>query len=134
MAVNSRTVATRKKTAAAKAAPSPRAIEPVVEDDAALAQEAEADGQFVTALLADEEIRVVPPGAWRLSWQRYLTDGLFDAFASHVIHPDDLDLYKELDPTNDEFGAFVQDAASKSGEDQGKSRGPNRSTRRTRRR
>jgi hypothetical protein len=55
-------------------------------------------------------------------------------FAEKVIHPDDLDLYFDIDPTNDEFGEFVSEAARLSGESLGKSRGPAASPRRTRRR
>lgn len=136
MAANARTATARKKTSTRPPRTTVPDVEPEEEfdDDPALAQETEAEGHYVTALLKDVEIRVVPPGAWRLSWQRKLTDGLFDAFANHVIHPDDLELYNEVDPTNDEFGAFVQDAAAQSGESQGKSHGPAPSSRRTRRR
>lgn len=104
------------------------------ETDAADAQEIEAEGHYVTAMLADEEIRVVPPGAWRQSWQTMLAAAQFNGFAKHVVHPDDLDLYFEIDPTNDEFEAFVGEAARRGGESLGKSRGPARSSRRTRRR
>ncbi|MGW4223040.1 hypothetical protein ACWEG1_06235 [Streptomyces bauhiniae] len=97
------------------------------------AQEIEANGHYVTALLCDEEVRVIPPGAWRQSWQRLLGQGQVDAFAERVFHPDDLDLYYELDPTNEEFGEFTNDAAAQAGEPLGKSSGPNRSQRRTRR-
>lgn len=100
----------------------------------ATAQEIEAAGHYVTASLAGEPIRVIPPGAWRQSWQRHLAQGQFDAFAEKVIHPDDLDAYYEIDPTNDEFGQFVSDAAELAGESLGKSRGPAPSSRRTRRR
>lgn len=101
------------------------------------AQELEADaeqGHFVTASLCGKDVRVIPPGAWRLSWQRALKNGDFDVFASQIMHPDDLDLFDELDPTNDQFGEFVSDAASKSGEALGKSSGPHPSSKRTRKR
>lgn len=98
------------------------------------AQEIEALGHYVTASLAGEPVRVIPPGAWRQSWMRHLNAGRFDVFAEEVIHPDDLDLYDEIDPTNDEFGQFVADAAELAGESMGKSGGPSRSSRRTRRR
>ncbi|WP_069751566.1 hypothetical protein [Streptomyces sp. EN16] len=98
------------------------------------AQEIEAEGHFVTAMLADEEIRIVPPGAWRQSWQTALSNANFTFFAEQVVHPDDLDLYFEIDPTNDEFEAFVAEAARRGGESLGKSRGPAGSSRRTRRR
>ncbi|MGV9888392.1 hypothetical protein [Streptomyces sp. NPDC003395] len=100
----------------------------------ALAQEIDAQGHYVTASLAGEPIRVIPPGAWRQSWQRQLARGLFDAFAEQVVHPDDLDAYFDIDPTNDEFEQFVSDAAERAGESLGKSHGPARSSRRTRRR
>lgn len=138
MAANARTATARKTTATRPprktAAVAARDVEPDEEFDDADAQEAEAEGHYVTALLVDEEIRVIPPGAWRQSWQRYLRQGLFEAFAEAIVHPADLDLYFEVDATNDEFEAFVEDAVSKSGEDQGKSRGPATSSRRTRRR
>lgn len=104
------------------------------ETDAAEAQEIDAEGHYVTAMLADEEIRVVPPGAWRQSWQTMLAAAQFNGFAAHVVHPDDLDLYFDIDPTNDEFEQFVAEAAKRGGESLGKSRGPARSSRRTRRR
>lgn len=98
------------------------------------AQEIEALGHYVTAALCGEPLRVIPPGAWRQSWMRHLNAGRIDAFAEEVIHPDDLDLYDDIDPTNDEFGQFVADAAELAGEPMGKSSGPSRSSRRTRRR
>jgi hypothetical protein len=98
------------------------------------AQETEADGHYVTAELCGEELRIVPPAAWRLSWQRLLNSGQVDAFAEFVLHPDAVDLFVELDPTVEDFGAFVSDAAQQAGESLGKSRGPAPSSRRTRRR
>lgn len=107
--------------------------EPLV--SAAEAQEVDADpNKYVTASLCGKPVRVIPPGAWRQSWQRALKMGDLDAFAAAVIHPDDLDLYDDLDPTNDEFGEFTQDAGELAGESLGKSGGPNRSSRRMRRR
>jgi len=102
--------------------------------DEAEAQEIEAEGHYVTASLAGEDLRIIPPGAWRQSWQTALARGQFSAFAEKVVHPDDLDLYFDIDPTNDEFEQFVASAAKLSGESLGKSRGPARSLRRTRRR
>ncbi|MFB7647126.1 hypothetical protein ACFC0S_16740 [Streptomyces sp. NPDC056084] len=141
MAANSRTSNARKSTPPARRAAVTAPVEPDLddyEDDAegspADAQQAEAAGHYVTALLAGEEIRVIPPGAWRQSWQAMLSQANFAAFAEHVIHPDDLDLYDDIDPTNDEFEAFVVSAANRAGESLGKSRGPGRSSRRTRRR
>ncbi|MFB7605295.1 hypothetical protein [Streptomyces gardneri] len=102
--------------------------------DAADAQVLEAEGHYITAELDGDELRIVPPGAWRQSWQTALAAGNFAFFAEQVIHPEDLDLYFEIDPTNDQFEEFVSEAARRSGESLGKSRGPAGSSRRTRRR
>ncbi|MEH0417791.1 hypothetical protein [Streptomyces sp. B21-083] len=131
----------RKPRSASRAAsrPATRAVEPVEEYDEpdvteAEAQEDEAVNKHVTAELCGEELRIIPPGAWRQSWHRLLNAGQFDEFAELVFHPDDLDVYFDIDPTNSEFSDFVTDAASQSGESLGKSRGPAPSSRRTRRR
>lgn len=126
---------TSRKPAAPRAAS--RRTEPDEVDEkvsAADAQEIEAVSKHVTALLCGEEIRIIPPGAWRQSWQRLAAQGQIDAFAQIVLHPDDYDLYLDIDPTNEEWGALVQDAAEQAGEGLGNSRGPAPSSRRTRRR
>ncbi|MFE4658377.1 hypothetical protein ACFRFJ_17065 [Streptomyces hydrogenans] len=105
--------------------------EPTPADDA---QELEATGRHVTAMLCGEEVRVIPPAAWRQSWQRLLNAGQVDAFAEHIFHPDDYDLYVDLDPTNQDFTDMITDAGERAGESLGKSRGPAASSRRTRRR
>lgn len=131
---------TTRKTTATRSARTPRELAPALRDDfedeasPAVAQEIEAEGHYVTAMLSGDEIRIVPPGAWRQSWQTALANGQFAQFAEHVVHPDDLELYFEIDPTNDEFEEFVTEAASRSGESLGKSRGLATSSRRTRRR
>lgn len=142
MAANSRTTPARKTPAARISRPSrsPRDLAPAErepldsEAGAAEAQEIEAEGHFVPAMLCDEELRIIPPGAWRQSWQRLLNEGQIDAFAQLVMPPDDYDRYVELDPTNDEFGEFIGDAAARAGESLGKSHGSDPSSRRTRRR
>src|SRR5690242_1487649 len=96
---------TTRKTTATRPARTPRELAPALRDDfeeeasPAVAQEIEAEGHYVTALLDGDEIRIVPPGAWRQSWQTALANGQFGTFAEHVVHPDDLDLYFEIDPT-----------------------------------
>lgn len=133
----------RKPRTAARAASRPattrRAVEPEedfddVEVTEADAQETEAVNKHVTGILCDEEIRIIPPGAWRQSWQRLLNSGQVDAFAQLVLHPDDYALYLDIDPTNEEFGELVNDAAERAGESLGKSSGPAPSSRRTRKR
>lgn len=140
---SSTTSSSRKPRTAARAASRPattrRAVEPEGDfDDAEVteadAQETEAVNKHVTGLLCDEEIRIIPPAAWRQSWQRLLNSGQVDAFAQIVLHPDDYDLYLEIDPTNEEFGDLVNDAAERAGESLGKSSGPAPSSRRTRKR
>ncbi|MFD1277465.1 hypothetical protein [Streptomyces kaempferi] len=98
------------------------------------AQESEAVSNHVTGLLCGEEVRIIPPGAWRQSWQELLNGGQIRAFMEIVLHPDDFELFVELDPTNDEVGELINDAAQRAGESLGKSRGPAPSSRRTRRR
>lgn len=143
------TSTSRKPRTAARAASRPattrRAAEPDVDVDveetdddtevsAADAQEIEAEGHYVTAELCGEEVRVVPPSVWRVSWQRMLTQGLIFEFAEKILHPDDYDFFEELDPTAQEFQEFVSDASERSGEPLGKSRARSRSGGRTRRR
>lgn len=113
-------------------------LEPDEQDDdedvsPARAQEIETDG-YVGASLCGRLIRIIPPTLWRQSWQRLLSAGQNDEFAELAIHRDDLDEYFELDATNAEIGQFIADAGELSGESLGKSRGPNRSSRSTRRR
>ncbi|WP_329215294.1 hypothetical protein OG352_06530 [Streptomyces sp. NBC_01485] len=137
------TASSRKPRTAARAASRPpvarRAaeVEEVDEPDMteAEAQEIEAEvGHYVTTELCGEEVQVIPPSAWRSSWQRMLNQGNLDGFAEKVLHPDDYELYLELDPTIVEFMEFAQEAASLVGESLGKSSGPAPSSRRTRRR
>jgi hypothetical protein len=136
MAANSRTAARTQRARATGRSKTerPQTPEPEAELTADEAQEAEAEGQYITAELCGEEVQIVPPTAWRASWHRMLNQGQLDAFAEKVLHPDDYELYEELDPTILEFLQFTEDAAQRSGESLGKSRGPAASSRRTRRR
>lgn len=122
--------------AAARPAASRRKAEPDEEPEvtAAEAQEIEAGGHYVTGLLCGEEVRIIPPGAWRQSWQELLNSGQIRAFMEIVLSPDDFELFVELDPTNNEVGELINDAAQRAGESLGNSRGPAPSSRRTRRR
>lgn len=136
------TSSSRKPRTAARAASRPSTLPPPeVEDDfeepevsAAEAQEIEAEGHYVTAVLCGEEVQIVPSSAWRTSWQRMLNQGLLDQFAEKAFHPDDYERYLDLDPTMAEFMEFVAEAAQQAGEGLGNSRGPGRSSRSTRRR
>ena len=147
MAATPRSTA-RKSTAAGKAEPAARAasrsattrraVEPEEFDEPDVteteAQEIEAAGHYVTVELGGEEVQVIPPAAWRTSWQRMLRQGDLDGFAQKVLAPEDYEFYLELDPTLEEFMEFTEEAATRSGEGSGKSSGPAPSSRRTRRR
>lgn len=134
MAANPRTAARTTASNRAKPPARPRVQNPADNVTDADAQEIEAEGHYVTAEMCGEELRIMPPGGWRLSFQRLLNAGQIDAFAEQVLHSDDYDLFLELDPTADEFQQFIADAAQQSGESLGKSSGPSRSGRPTRRR
>ncbi|APE21414.1 MULTISPECIES: hypothetical protein [Streptomyces] len=99
----------------------------------ATAQEAEAEGHFITTQLAGKDVEVVPGGAWRQSTMRKLRAGDIDGFMEDVLSPDSYEMYLDLDPTNDEVGEFANAAGEASGETMGKSSGPSASSRRTRR-
>jgi hypothetical protein len=98
------------------------------------AQELEATGHYVTAELGGAKMQIVPPGAWRQSWQRKLKAGDMDAFLEEVLSPESYELYLDLDPTNDEIGEFLNAAADAAGEPMGKSSGPATSSRGSRKR
>jgi hypothetical protein len=144
MAATSRTTPARKR-AATRTTRTPRELAPVEvepeedfedddEVDAAEAQEIEATVKHLTVALCGEAMRVLPAGAWPMSAQRALQDGDFDGFMARVLHEEDYELYVDIDPTLNEVNLFLEDAGKLSGESQGKSRGPAKSSRRTRRR
>jgi hypothetical protein len=110
--------------------------------EAARAQETEAeleDEGFVTVPLAGydgvvKDVRCVPAGRWRASTLRALNRGDIDAFMQTNLHPDDYEIFEDLDPDMDSFAKFTEDVSRASGETLGKSSGPSRSGRNTRRR
>lgn len=137
MATPRKTTSRKPRTAARAASrPATTRTEPDTEPEItpSQAQEIEAEGHYVTAELCGEEVQIIPPGSWRASWQALLSQGQIPAFVQLVIHPDDVDLFWDIDPTNTELYEFIEDAARQSGETPGNSRGPGTSSRRTRRR
>jgi hypothetical protein len=98
------------------------------------AQEIEAAGHYITSELCGEKLELVPPGAWRQSWQRKLKAGDMDDFMECILSPGSYERYLDLDPTNDEVGGFLNAAGEAAGEQLGKSSGPSPSSRSTRRR
>ena len=108
--------------------------------DAAKAQEVEAEGdEYLTVPLAGfdgvtKDVRVLPSTRWRASALRALNSGNTDGFMERVLHEDDYDIYVDLDPDTEKIGDFAAKVADSSGEALGKSSGPSRSGRSTRRR
>ncbi|MFD7705717.1 hypothetical protein [Streptomyces sp. NPDC059786] len=108
--------------------------------DAARAQETEGElgDAYITVPLAGfdgvtKDVRALPANRWRASALRLLTRGDIDGFMEAVLHEDDYDIYEDLDPDQDGFAKFAEDAARLSGDDLGKSSGRSRSGRSTRR-
>jgi hypothetical protein len=109
--------------------------------EAARAQETEADLEdaYLTVPLTGYEgvakdVRVLPANRWRASAVRALNSGDIDAFMGIVLHEDDYDTYEDLDPTTADIGRFAEEVSRLSGEALGKSSGPTRSSRSTRKR
>ena len=132
------TSTSRKPRTAARAASRPaRTSAPAAEEPevtAAEAQEIEGEGHYITLNLCGEDVRIVPPTVWRTSWQRLLNAGQIDAFAEKIFHPDDFEVYLDVDPTMEEWVEFTTEATQVAGESLGNSSGPAPSSRRTRRR
>lgn len=101
----------------------------------ALGQEADAvpDG-YVRADLSGHPVHALSAQRWRASHLRALTAGDLDTFAEGVLHPDDVHVWYEADPTQDEIGAWVSAVAAAGGEALGKSSGRTASSTRTARR
>lgn len=106
----------------------------MTETTPAEAQETEATTEYVTEELGDSEFRVKLATKWRPSYLRAMRVGDFDTWAVGVIHPDDLESWTEADPTFEDIGEFAGRAMAASGEAPGKSSGPSRSSRSTRKR
>ncbi|MDQ0791960.1 hypothetical protein [Streptomyces sp. B1I3] len=138
MAANSRTTARKTATRPVRTVREAAPAEAEVREDTGLspadAQEIEAEGHYLSADLCGEELDIVPSGAWRQTTMRKLNNNQMDAFMEDVLSPESYELYLELDPTNAELGDFISAASETSGEPVGKSGGPSRSSRRTRRR
>ena len=102
--------------------------------DAGEAQEREAEGEYVSVAVADIKVRLKPQLQWRMSHIRALNKGDLDTWAEGVIHPDDLDEFFEADVTVKQFSQFAEDSSKATGDDLGKSSGPSRSSKISRRR
>ncbi|MFF8784841.1 hypothetical protein [Streptomyces sp. NPDC015125] len=110
---------------------------------AAEAQEKEAEATatsdgYVTVPLqgyeVTKDVQVMLATKWRASAIRAANSGDIDRFMEMVLHEDDYETYLDLDPDQESIMQFTQDAAERSGEALGKSSGPSRSGKNTRRR
>lgn len=107
--------------------------------DAAAAQVAEAEApEYVTVPLTGHDgtsknVRVLPTSKWRASAMRTLNAGDMDGFMTIVLHEDDYDTYVDVDPDAGGIGEFAHAVAAASKDSLGKSSGPSRSGRTTRR-
>ncbi|MFI6444713.1 hypothetical protein [Kitasatospora sp. NPDC050543] len=99
-----------------------------------VAQEIEATADYITVELDGTLLRVRPVGHWRPSYLRALRTADFDTWAALALHPEDVDVFMEIDATMDEIADFTTRAMSAAGEAPGKSPTPSRSSRTTRRR
>ncbi|HCA85774.1 MAG TPA: hypothetical protein DEQ61_09905 [Streptomyces sp.] len=81
-----------------------------------------------------KELRALPATRWRASALRLLRTGDFDGFMGSIVHEDDYDTYVDLDPDQEQIGEFADACAEAGAEPLGKSSGPKRSSRSTRRR
>lgn len=109
--------------------------------NAAEAQEMEADtgdGHVTVPLVGydgvTKDVRALPASRWRASAMRALNSGDVDGFMELVLHEDDYSIYLDLDPDTERIGTFAAAVADASGEALGKSSGPRRSSRNTRKR
>lgn len=99
-----------------------------------LETEADAGGQNLLVPLAGKKVEVIPIGQWRSSAMRAIREGDWDLFAEMCLTPKGLKVWDDVDPTNDQIGAFFEDWAKASGQSLGESRASRRSSRSTARR
>ncbi|WP_328742908.1 hypothetical protein OG436_29390 [Streptomyces caniferus] len=97
-------------------------------------QETEANGEFGTATLCGEELRVKPIDQWRPSYLRALREGDYDTWAAGVLHEDDAPRFVDLDATFAEINEFTTAAMESTGETPGKSGGRSARSKSTRKR
>ncbi|CAO0836657.1 hypothetical protein ACTFBT_01280 [Streptomyces microflavus] len=98
------------------------------------AQEIEATEEYGTATLSGVDLRVKPVTEWRPSYLRALRLADYDAWATGVLHEDDVQTFIDLDATIAEITDFTAAAMESVGETPGKSSGRAKSSTRTRKR
>lgn len=77
---------------------------------------------------------VPPPGKWRTTANRALREGDFDLWAELVLSEDDYRAWLDAEPVNDDVEKFFEAWGDASGENSGKSRPSQRSSKGTARR
>ncbi|MFD8315895.1 hypothetical protein [Kitasatospora purpeofusca] len=98
------------------------------------AQEIEATANYVSVELDGQALRVLPVGQWRPSFLRALRTADFDTWAALALHPEDVEVFVDLDATMDQIGDFTSRAMTAAGEAPGKSGARTKSSRSTRKR
>jgi hypothetical protein len=130
-------------TPAAAAVRAETANEPASREEARAAAEdlVPPEGTVTVRLVTDdtdddgEPVRIIPPGLWRSSAMRALNQGDFDRWAEGVLFgPDYAEVWRDLDPTNDDVAAFMKSYREAVGQSAGESRASRRSSRSTARR
>lgn len=104
----------------------------------AVEAEAETPAEGPTVDLVTEAgtfpITIPPPGRWKSRANTALRVGDFDGWADLVLSEADAAAWADADPTNDDVEAFFKAWQDVSGENRGKSRPSQRSSRSTARR
>lgn len=89
------------------------------------------DGSVMVAL-GETSVRVKPAGQWRSSGVSAMRVGDFTAWAETCLATEeDVEVWKDVDPTMDECEAFFREWGAATGQDSGKSSGSRRSSRTT---
>jgi hypothetical protein len=89
---------------------------------------------WITVPWGDLTFRIRPGQEWRQSTNDALNEGSINDWAEAVMPADDYEAWLDLDPTNAEFGAFMQAMGEEVGAGLGESGPSNRALRRMRRR
>ena len=95
--------------------------------------EAEETG-WVRVPFGDKVFRLKPGEEWRQSTNDALNEGRINDWAEAVMPKDDFKAWLDLDPTNAEFGAFMEAMGEEVGASLGESGASSRALRRMRRR
>lgn len=79
----------------------------------------ESAGKWFAAEVGGHTVRVSNPKTWRASTMAQVNRGDILGFAQKVMHPDDYQVFVDVDPTLEETGALVADTYRYFGADRG---------------